>query len=404
MRLPYHPRQAPSKVLMCFMRSTLSSRKRRAPGLIGAYAGIMDPATLLADLIRHRTDNPLGDEPKICRTLEAALRDLGADEVFVVEVPRSEGTPGLGAYVLARWGEPRTIINAHVDTVPANSGWTVDPWEGVITSDRVIGLGAADTKGAIAATLCALEGARPRNVGVLFSGDEERTGTCIQHFLSSSWAKSIRRAVVCEPTGRTVGVRHRGCIALAADVEGRGGHSSGADYMPKPIVTMARLAVGLDEIGLRYLDRGPSDMKGLCMNVASIEGGVAFNVVPQRSELSFSVRPPPGFDLETFEAELREAAGRAGSGVNLKTVVSLKPFATGDISPFRTLLGDYPRAEATLPFWTEAAAFSSAGIDAVVIGPGDIAQAHSPDEFVTKADLEWAVGLFRRVIAQAGMD
>jgi len=359
----------------------------------------MDAARLLRELIQHRTDNPGGDEPSICRTLSRALQERGADEVEIVEVPRDAGP---GAYVLARWGEPHTIINAHVDTVPANSGWTVNPWEGVIAEDRVIGLGAADTKGAIASTLVALDSARPKNLGVLFSGDEERTGTCIRHFLDKNpWAKLIKRAIVCEPTGRTVGVRHRGCVALSAEVEGRGGHSSGADHMPRPIVTMAKVAVSLEALGTRWLDRGPADMKGLCLNVASIEGGVAFNVVPQRAELTFSVRPAPGFDLNAFEAELGEIARAAGEGIKTRTVLALSPFETKDIDPFRGLLGSFPRAEATLPFWTEAAVFSKEGIDAVVIGPGDISQAHAPDEFVLKSDLDWAVELFSQVIRRA---
>jgi acetylornithine deacetylase len=361
----------------------------------------MDVAELLADLIRHRTQNPGGDEPAICRTLERALRDRGADEVLVVQVPRDEPDVGTGAYVLARWGEPRTVINAHIDTVPANSGWTVDPWAGIVTSDRVVGLGAADTKGAIAATLAALEASKPHNVGVLFSGDEERTGTCIKHFLASEWAKHIQHAIVCEPTGRSVGVKHRGCNAYTAEVEGRGGHSSNADRMPRPIVTMAKLAVSLDELAARWLDRGPDDMKGLCLNVASIEGGVAFNVVPNQAALTFSIRPAPGFDLQTFEAEVLDHARRANERVQMRTVLSMVPFTNRDPAPFRKLLGSATGPEVTLPFWTEAAAFSQAGIDAVVIGPGDIAQAHAPDEFVTKSDLLWAVDVFKHVIATA---
>ncbi|HRI69806.1 MAG TPA: M20/M25/M40 family metallo-hydrolase [Polyangium sp.] len=358
----------------------------------------MDVAELLAELIRHRTHNPGGDEPAICRTLERALRDRGADEVQIVQVPRDEPSEGTGAYVLARWGEPRTIINAHVDTVPANSGWTVDPWEGIVKNDRVVGLGAADTKGAIAATLTALDSVKPHNVGVLFSGDEERSGTCIRHFLKSEWAQLVQHAIVCEPTGRSVGVKHRGCHAYVAEVEGRGGHSSGADHMPRPIVTMAKLAVSLDELAKRWLDRGPDDMKGLCLNVAAIEGGVAFNVVPNQAALTFSVRPAPGFDSQTFEAEVLEHARRASEKVHMRAVLTLIPFANRNPLPFRRLLGHLPEREITVPFWTEAAAFSQAGIDAVVVGPGDIAQAHAPDEFVTRSDLEWAVGVFKHVL------
>lgn len=363
----------------------------------------VDAAALLAELIRFRTDNPGGDEPALCRFLEGALRDRGADEVSVVEVPRDTSGGVMGGYVFARWGEPRTLINAHIDTVPANSGWTVDPWAGVVTSDRVVGLGAADTKGAIAATLLALDRGKPRDVGVLFSGDEERTATCMRHFLAKSpWAKAIQRAVVCEPTGRTVGTCHRGVLSIEAEVQGRGGHSSGADHMPRPIVTMARLAVELDAIGQRYLPEGPEGMKGLCMNVAAIEGGVAFNVVPDRAKLTFSVRPPPGFDMAAFEAALKDAVGRAGEGIKLRTVLEMSPFATRDAEPFRALLGGYPTSTATLPFWTEAALLSGAGIDAVVIGPGDIAQAHAPDEFVRTGDLEWATQMFVELFQKAG--
>lgn len=361
----------------------------------------MDVAELLAQLIRQRTHNPGGDEPAICRFLEQALRDRGADEVQFVEVPRDEPDGGKGAYVLARWGEPRTIINAHVDTVPANSGWTVDPWEGIVTNDRVIGLGSADTKGAIAATLTALDSVKPHNVGVLFSGDEERSGTCIRHFLTTEWAKVIQQAIVCEPTGRSVGVKHRGCVAYVAEVQGKGGHSSGADYMPRPIVTMAKLAVSLDELAHRRLDQGPPDMKGLCLNVASIEGGVAFNVVPNQAALTFSIRPAPGFDAESFEAEVLDHARRTGQDVQLRAVLNLIPFGNRNPAPFRKLLGHLPEREITVPFWTEAAMFSQAGIDAVVIGPGEIVQAHAPDEFVTRSDLEWAVGVFKHAIEAA---
>jgi len=231
-----------------------------------------------------------------------------------------------------------------------------------VTSDRVIGLGSADTKGAIAATLTALDSVKPHNVGVLFSGDEERSGTCIRHFLTTEWAKVIQQAIVCEPTGRSVGVKHRGCVAYVAEVQGKGGHSSGADFMPRPIVTMAKLAVSLDELAHRRLDLGPPDMKGLCLNVASIEGGVAFNVVPNQAALTFSIRPAPGFDAESFEAEVLDHARRTGQNVQLRAVLNLVPFGNRNPEPFRKLLGHLPEREITVPFWTEAAMFIYCGL------------------------------------------
>ena len=78
-------------------------------------------------------------------------------------------------------------------------------------------------------------------------------------------------------------------------------------------------------------------------------------------------------------------------------MLSTAPFATRDEAWVRELIGDRVEALGPLQFWTEAAALSAAGIDAVVVGPGDIERAHAADEYVTLADLDWATDLFRTV-------
>jgi acetylornithine deacetylase len=356
-------------------------------------------ATLLGELIAYRTPNPGGDEVALCSRLADELRTRGCDRADVVEVPR-EGSRG--GYVFGTFGEPRLIINVHVDTVPANTGWSRDPWAAEITAERVTGLGSADTKGAIAAALTAIERVRPTNVGFLFSGDEEHGTTCIEAFLASEHARGIERAIVCEPTSRTAGIRHRGVGAYRAGIEGRGGHSSNADRMPKPVVAMARLAVALDQLGRDYLDRGPQDMRGLCLNVASLDGGVAFNVVPDRASLTWSVRPPPGFDEASFDGELAALIRGVDPAITLELEIDHAPFATRDQAWFEQRLGGQVATFGPLQFWTEAAMLSSAGIDAVVVGPGDIGHAHAADEFVTLADLDWAIELFAHVFETDG--
>ena len=123
----------------------------------------------LAELISFDTRNPDGDERPLVHRLGAELRALGAASVEEVDV-------GDHAYVYARFGgdAPRVLLNAHVDTVPANEGYTSPPHLLVRRGDRLYGLGTADIKGAIAAILEALAaGPVARPVGVLFSGDEE---------------------------------------------------------------------------------------------------------------------------------------------------------------------------------------------------------------------------------------
>jgi acetylornithine deacetylase len=368
---------------------------------------VTDCVKLLRQLIAHRTVNPGGDEPALARHLAELLEGRGADRVEVTEVARDGET---GAYCWATYGEPDVLVNVHIDTVPVASGWTRDPFELTAEGDRLYGLGAADTKGAIAALLSAIDQRRPENLAILLSGDEERTTSCMSHFLASGRAAPIRRAIVCEPTARHLGVGHRGIRAYRLEIPGVGGHSSRADSTPKPLITASRLALDLDELGESYLDpeRGPSrgprtgDGAGLCLNVAEIGGGVPFNVIPQRGELLFSIRPAAGFDAERWGGELGTCLRTAGSGITAHPLLTRDPFATRDPGWFHALLGRFPGAATQLDFWTEAAMLAGAGIDAVVIGPGDIAVAHGPDEFVPAGDLEWAEAMFVDLFARLG--
>jgi acetylornithine deacetylase len=343
---------------------------------------------LLSRLIAFRADNPGGDEPALADFLAGELRAKAPDEVRVATVPRKSNT---GAFVLARWGEPRLLINVHLDTVPVNAGWSGDPFTARVDGQRVIGLGAADTKGAIAAILCALERTRPRNTVIVFSGDEELSGTCIRAALPS--LSGVTHAIVCEPTMLRVGTRHRGILTLEAHLRGEGGHSSRADQLPRPIAELARLAVALDDWGRAHVGKGPRGFEGMCLNVAKLDGGIAFNVVPDAAHLTVSLRPPPGSDVKQIQRELE------GLGKISWSLVS-PPFHTRDLASFGRWLD--VSAPIDLMFWTEAAVLSEAGIDALVIGPGDIAQAHAPDEWVAIEQLERAQKIFEKVFDGSG--
>jgi acetylornithine deacetylase len=308
--------------------------------------------------------------------------------------------------VYARFGDepPALLVNAHLDTVPANAGYTASPLGAVERDGKIFGLGTADTKGAVAAVLAALalraaEGRPPRGVGVLFSGDEEKGSRCLRAFLASDRTRGLERAIVCEPTGGRVGHRHRGVGAAEVEATSPGGHSSRADTLPNPVITLARTALALEQWGRHWQELGPPGFRGLCLNVAGIEGGVAFNVVPSRATLRLSLRPAPGADVRAIlaeaEGEVRRAA--APQDIEWRNTHANPPFATRDLGAFEPLLGDRVQAPVDLAFWTEAALMSAVGIDAVVFGPGHIEQAHGPDEYVEVAQLEMARDAFLRV-------
>ncbi len=356
----------------------------------------MSPAEeLLGELIALDTRNPGGDEPRAARRLAEHLAGFAPDRLECVLVPRPADRPGAGAFVYAEWGHPATLINVHLDTVPANAGWSSDPLVPRRQGRRLYGLGAADTKGAIAALLAALARRRPRNLAVLFSGDEERGGSCLRAWLASGLRPaSLVRAVVCEPTGLAVGTRHRGILAFDAIVRGPGGHSSAADHLQKPLVILARLALALDALAAHALERPDATFPGLCVNVAALSGGVAFNVVPAEARLVFSLRPAPGTDMADLVGAVQALTHAVDPAIELVQTVDHHPFATRDLGAFTALLGARTATPQALPFWTEACLLAEGGLDAVVFGPGDIAQAHAPDEHVALSDLEGAEDAF----------
>jgi acetylornithine deacetylase len=355
----------------------------------------------LTELVSFDTQNPSGRERPLCDRLAGELRALGAATVEVADVPTDVAQH---AYVYARFGAgaPRLLLNAHIDTVPANSGYTTAPHALTPRDGNLYGLGSADTKGAIAAILEALARRAPSGaVGVLFSGDEERSGSCMRAFLGSPAARDIKRAIVCEPTSCRVGWRHRGIGAAVASASGPGGHSSRVDGIVNPMAVLARAAVALDDFGLERRDHGPEGFRGICLNVAALDGGIAFNVIPTHASLLMSLRPAPGTVVGDLLAEAgrRARAATAPHAIEWRVRKENPAFATRDIAAFESLLGARARQPVDLAFWTEAALLSEAGIDAVVFGPGDIAQAHAADEFVPLADLETAQAIFEQVLA-----
>lgn len=356
-----------------------------------------DPVALLESLVAIRTDVGEGDERVLADRLAELLSQRGPDELFVANVSRPGKRPA--SWVYARYGQPKLLVNAHLDTVPPNADWSSDPFVPRIEGDRLHALGAADTKGALAAILCALDDVRPADTGILFSGDEEFSSAVMHAFVAGPHRAGLERAIVCEPTNLRIGVRHRGFFAFEVVATGPGGHSSKADTLPAPIAVLSRVAVALDDWGRGRRELGPPGFRGMCLNLAKLDGGVAFNVIPARASLLVSVRPPPGADTDAMRAELEGLVRSVAPEATLRFTRTNATFATRDHGSFEALLGEAARAPIDLGFWTEAAVLAASGVDAVVMGPGDIAQAHGPNEWVSIDELRRASDVFRGVFA-----
>lgn len=358
-----------------------------------------DPVSILESLVAFRTDVHEGDERVLADHLAELLQRRAPDEVVVSNVSRPGGKAA--SYVYARFGQPRLLVNAHLDTVPPNADWSSDPFVPRIDGDRLYALGAADTKGAAAAILSALDYVRPQDTAILFSGDEEFSSVVMKDFVAGERRRGIERAIVCEPTNLRAGVRHRGFVAVEVTLGGPGGHSSQADTLPAPLAELARVAVALDDWGRSKRAVGPEGFQGMCMNIAKLDGGIAFNVIPAQGRLLLSVRPPPQ-DASSVAADMKELEGivkTVAPAATMEVIRGNVPFATRDVASFEPYLGDIAKAPIDLGFWTEAALLAASGIDAVVFGPGDITQAHGPDEWVAIPELLRARDIFRQAFA-----
>lgn len=303
---------------------------------------------------------------------------------------------GAGAVSLhAVRGRPKLLFNAHLDTVPDSPHWSASPFELRVATDRAIGLGACDIKGA-AAALVAAANASDGDAAFLFTSDEEANDPrCVEAFLRASPPFPISHSpfpavvLVAEPTRAEAVLAHRGISSVLMRFGGRAGHASGrqsvADSALHQAIRWGQCA--LDHVESLAHERF-GGLTGLRFNIGRIDGGIKANVIAPAAELRFGFRPLPSTDVDALLATFRAFAEPAP--VEFSETFrgpSLPSGAIADAEVRRLAARDAADALGlpignAVDFWTEASLFSRAGYTAIVYGPGDIAQAHSADEWV----------------------
>ena len=294
--------------------------------------------------------------------------------------------------LLAVRGKPTRVFNVHLDTVPSSPGWGADPFKLRVEDKRAIGLGACDIKGA-AAGLIAAANATSGDAAFLFSSDEEANDPrCIAAFLAAG--HGYAEAIVAEPTRCEAVLAHRGISSVLLRFKGEAGHASGAGALQASALHQAM------RWGSRALDMVEAEshlrfggLSGLRFNIGKVEGGIKANVIAPEAEVRFGFRPLPSQDVD--ELHTRFGACAEGALERYEETFRGPSLPSGDVAMAedRRLLARDLADELQLPignavdFWTEASLFSRAGMTAIVYGPGDIAQAHTADEWVSLRQL-----------------
>ncbi len=313
---------------------------------------------------------------------------------------------GAGAVSLfARRGTPRVLFNVHVDTVPDSPAWTADPFTLRIEGDRAIGLGACDIKGAAAGLLTAAQ-ASSGDAAFLFSSDEEANDPrCIAAFLARD--HGFGDVVVAEPTRCEAVLAHRGISAVRMQFNGIAGHASAAlSHDASALHQAMHWGVRALEHVDAHVAQEFGGLKGLRFNIGRVEGGIKANVIAPRAELRFGFRPLPSQSMDELHAQLRGFAMEATDYEETFRGPSLPAGDAADAENRRRAAQalaeslQLPIGEA-VDFWTEASLFSQAGLNAIVYGPGDIARAHSADEWVALGQLERYTASVHRILSSS---
>ena len=315
---------------------------------------------------------------------------------------------GAGAVALhAVRGEPKVLFNVHLDTVPDSPAWTADPHALRVTADRAIGLGACDIKGA-AAALLAVANASHGDLALLFTTDEEANDArCIAGFLREPHAYDA--VIVAEPTKGEAVLAHRGIQSVLMRFAGQAGHASGEQ---KPGDSALHQAVRWGNAALDFVAAQSHErfggLTGLRFNIGRIEGGIKANMIAPTAEVRFGFRALPTMNPDhllirfrnlvepqpvEFAETFRGASLPAGDTANAEA----NRLVARDVADEQGI----PVGNA-VDFWTEAALFSAAGYTAFVYGPGDIAQAHSADEWVALDQLEHYAQTVYRIVEKSG--
>jgi acetylornithine deacetylase len=368
---------------------------------------------LLRDLVAIPSVNPMGRdlqgpevfEHRVTAYLEEFFRGLGARYERQPVAPlrenivaRFEGSGSTG---------PTFLFEVHQDTVPTDN-MTIDPFAARIENGRLYGRGACDIKSGMAAMLAAFarltreKPAGAANLILACTVDEEHTFLGVQKLIQTG--VKATGAVVAEPTNLKIVHTHKGAVRWHVHTPGQAYHSSSPERGVNAIYRMGRLLGAIERYAQQLRDSKADPYLGPpSLSVGRIEGGTSVNTVPDRCRIEIDRRLIPGEEprqaMQQFVDFLKHEAKIDFPFECSEPWLAMTPLhwqgPKGGAELVTRLSAAIDRVRGShevvaVPYGTDAAPLAAAGIPAVVFGPGDIAQAHTRDEWVSLEEVEQA--------------
>ena len=366
---------------------------------------------ILADLVAF---------PTVSADSNLALIDYAADILenagAVCSVSRDES--GQKANLFATVGPMRdggVVLSGHTDVVPVDGQeWASDPFRMADRDGRLYGRGACDMKGFIAACLAMAPdfatGTLRRPLHFAFTYDEEVGCLGARALVQELGRSGVKPAVaiIGEPTEMRVIEGHKGCYEYTTEFVGLEGHGSQPEKGVNAVEYAVRYVSRLLQLAEGMKDRAPPGSRfsppWTTVQVGRLVGGAARNVIAGHCAVEWEMRPVQKTDAEfvkreigLYEDELRRRmkAISPAADVVTHTIGEVEGLAVADVSEAREIVCELTGCNDAdvVAFGTEAGLFQEAGMSAVICGPGSIAQAHKPDEYLEIGQLASCISM-----------
>jgi len=372
---------------------------------------MMQAKKLLRELIALPSVNnallPAGDpragEVRVAEFLAATAAAAGLDIEFQEVLPGRNNL--LATLSPAGVVKRRVVLGPHLDTVNAAAEEQFTPTE---KGGRIYGRGACDTKGSVAAMLTAVINLaqskdRPKETEIVFAGlIDEEIGQAGSRALAASGFRADL-AIVGEPTLLKVVTAHKGNLWLQLETRGKAAHGSCPELGRNAVHSMARI---VDLLGTKYaaiLRQRRHPLLGCAtINVGTIRGGVQANIVPAQCSITVDRRTLPGETDGGVWDELKSLLKKHGLKATLANEKT-GPCLPMETDPRLPLIRQFlktagQRKTYGVKYFCDASVLSQAGIPSIVFGPGDVAQAHTSDEWIAEDSLERGTALLTKFL------
>lgn len=308
-------------------------------------------------------------------------------------------------------GEGGLVLAGHTDTVPFDEHkWQTDPFEIMERDNRLYGLGTCDMKGffpvALEAVIPFLGKTLSAPITIVATSDEESSMAGARYLVDSQKPKASY-AIIGEPTDLRPVYAHKGIAFMSVRLQGASGHSSnpdlGCNALDSMYDVMGELIAFRKELAAQY--QNPAfEVHIPTMNLGCMNAGDSPNRICSHAELQIDLRLLPGMDtnatIEMLLYRLQAAVARCETTLELTThYPPVPPFeADPECDLVQTLAEHSGNAPGTVAFGTEGHFLQSLGMETAIFGPGSIDQAHQPNEYLARAQIQPAQEILRQVI------